>query len=230
MGKRAPTGGRQPLEPVQVPGGWRVQVDGRAASVGCMRRRWVRLAVIRRGDAVSAKGYGLANVDFVEANAFDYLREREAARDRFETIVLDPPAFAKSRAALPGALRGYKDINLRALRLLNPGGYLVTCSCSYNVDEATFAQVIYEASVDSDVHVTVVDRRHAAGGHWRDAYPFVQLHQASVFYGVASTVLGGGTVQAAFVVSDHDGLRKALADVEAWRPSEVDVSIRNKSP
>ena len=73
---------------------------------------------------------------------FDELRRLEREGERFDTIVLDPPAFAKNKASVPKALSGYRDINLRALRLLKPGGYLVTCSCSYNVDEATFGQVV----------------------------------------------------------------------------------------
>lgn len=102
---------------------------------------------------------GLANVDFVEANAFDYLREREAARDRFETIVLDPPAFAKSRAALPGALRGYKDINLRAMRLLAPGGMLFTASCSYHLTKPLFLEMLQAAAADSGRRIALREIR-----------------------------------------------------------------------
>jgi 23S rRNA (cytosine1962-C5)-methyltransferase len=115
-------------------------------------------------DANAARN-NLHNITAREVNVFDELRDLERNGDRFDTIVLDPPAFAKSKAAIPKALAGYKDINLRALRLLNPGGYLVTCSCSYNVDEATFAGVIYEASVDSDVNVTVVEKRMQGRDH-----------------------------------------------------------------
>jgi 23S rRNA (cytosine1962-C5)-methyltransferase len=107
----------------------------------------------------------ITNLTAREANVFDELRHLEKNGDRFDTIVLDPPAFAKNKAAIPKALAGYKDINLRALRLLNPGGYLMTCSCSYNVDEATFAEVIYDASVDSHVHVTVVEKRMQGRDH-----------------------------------------------------------------
>ena len=107
----------------------------------------------------------ISNLDAREANVFDELRQYENSGDRFDTIVLDPPAFAKNKAAVPKALSGYKEINLRALRLLNPGGYLITCSCSYNVDEATFAGVIYEASIDSHVHVTVVEKRMQGRDH-----------------------------------------------------------------
>jgi 23S rRNA (cytosine1962-C5)-methyltransferase len=108
---------------------------------------------------------GITNLQPREANVFDELRHLEKNGERFDTIVLDPPAFAKNKASVPKALAGYKDINLRALRLLNAGGYLITCSCSYNVDEATFAGVIYEASVDSDVPVTVVEKRMQARDH-----------------------------------------------------------------
>lgn len=108
---------------------------------------------------------GLANVTAREANVFDELRHLEREGARFDTIVLDPPAFAKNKASVPKALAGYKEINLRALRLLNPGGYLVTCSCSYNVDEALFGQVLYEASVDSHVPVTVVEKRMQGRDH-----------------------------------------------------------------
>ena len=108
---------------------------------------------------------GITNLRAREANVFDELRHFEKTGERFDTIVLDPPAFAKNKASVPKALAGYKDINLRALRLLNAGGYLITCSCSYNVDEATFAEVIYEASVDSDVPVTVVEKRMQGRDH-----------------------------------------------------------------
>ena len=98
------------------------------------------LALDASADAVAritanAARNGLANVTAREGNVFDELRYFERDGERFDTIVLDPPAFAKNKASVEKALSGYKDINLRALRLLSPGGVLVTCSCSYNVDE-----------------------------------------------------------------------------------------------
>ena len=90
--------------------------------------------------AENATRNGASNVVVRQANVFDELRRLERSEHRYDTIVLDPPAFAKNKAALPGAIAGYKEINLRAMRLLAPGGYLVTCSCSYNVDEAMFEQ------------------------------------------------------------------------------------------
>jgi 23S rRNA (cytosine1962-C5)-methyltransferase len=113
----------------------------------------------------NASRNGLANLRAREANVFDELRHLERTGERYDTIVLDPPAFAKNKAAVGKAIAGYKDINLRALRLLTPGGYLVTCSCSYNVDEATFAEVIYDASVDSHIPVTVVEKRMQGRDH-----------------------------------------------------------------
>jgi 23S rRNA (cytosine1962-C5)-methyltransferase len=100
-----------------------------------------------------------------EANVFDELRRLEKAGARYDTIVLDPPAFAKNKASIPNALAGYKEINLRAMRLLNPGGYLVTCSCSYNVNEPMFADMVHEASVDSHTPVTIVEKRMQGRDH-----------------------------------------------------------------
>jgi 23S rRNA (cytosine1962-C5)-methyltransferase len=104
-------------------------------------------------------------VDARVGNVFDELRGLERLKERFDTIVLDPPAFAKTKSAVPKAITGYKEINLRALKLLAPGGTLVTCSCSYNIDEATFAQIVYEASVDAQTHVTVVEKRMQGRDH-----------------------------------------------------------------
>jgi 23S rRNA (cytosine1962-C5)-methyltransferase len=115
--------------------------------------------------AANAQRNGLSNIEPREANVFDELRRLERQGERYDTIVLDPPAFAKNKASVEKALAGYKDINLRALRILKPGGYLITCSCSYNVNEATFAEVIYEASIDSHVPVTVVEKRMQARDH-----------------------------------------------------------------
>jgi 23S rRNA (cytosine1962-C5)-methyltransferase len=92
---------------------------------------------------------GLANVETIEANAFDFLKDRERARDRFETIVLDPPAFAKTRASLPAAIRGYKEINLRSMRLLSPGGLLFTASCSFHLTKPLFLEMLEAAAADS---------------------------------------------------------------------------------
>ncbi|MEP6918757.1 MAG: class I SAM-dependent rRNA methyltransferase [Acidobacteriota bacterium] len=114
---------------------------------------------------VNAERNGITNVQARAMNVFDELRELERRGERFDTIVLDPPAFAKNRASVPKALSGYKEINLRALKLLAPGGYLVTCSCSYNVSEADFAQVLASAAVDAHAEVSVVEKRMQGRDH-----------------------------------------------------------------
>ena len=88
-------------------------------------------------------------IDARVGNVFDELRGLDRLGERFDTIVLDPPAFAKNKAAVTNARAGYKEINLRALKLLNPGGTLVTCSCSYNVNEGMFGEIVYEAALDA---------------------------------------------------------------------------------
>ena len=92
---------------------------------------------------------GLHNVEPHEANAFDYLKSAEQRGERFDTIVLDPPAFAKTRSSLPAALRGYKEINLRAMRILSSGGVMLTASCSYHLTRPLFLEMIQAAAADS---------------------------------------------------------------------------------
>ena len=113
----------------------------------------------------NAERNGVPHLEAREANVFDELRRLERAGARYETIVLDPPAFAKNKASIPNALAGYKEINLRAMRLLTPGGYLITSSCSYNVNEEMFAAMLHEASVDSHTPVTVVEKRMQGRDH-----------------------------------------------------------------
>jgi 23S rRNA (cytosine1962-C5)-methyltransferase len=122
------------------------------------------------GDAIAlakrnAELNGIDNVEFREANVFDALREMESAGEVFDTIVLDPPAFAKNRASVRAALRGYKEINLRALKLLRPGGVLITCSCSYHMSEEMFAGLITEAAADARRRVQLLDKRMQASDH-----------------------------------------------------------------
>jgi 23S rRNA (cytosine1962-C5)-methyltransferase len=107
----------------------------------------------------------LTNVEFRAANVFDALREMEAAGERFDTIVLDPPAFTKSRATIKSGARGYKEINLRALKLLNPGGVLVTCTCSYHISEEMFLEIIAEAAIDAHRRLQIVAKRGQSSDH-----------------------------------------------------------------
>jgi len=104
-------------------------------------------------------------VEWIEANAFDLLRDYAAAERRYDTIVLDPPAFAKTKRDLDKALRGYKELNLRALKMLRPGGVLVTCSCSFHVSAADFQKVVADAAQDAHKSVRVVESRGASRDH-----------------------------------------------------------------
>jgi 23S rRNA (cytosine1962-C5)-methyltransferase len=108
---------------------------------------------------------GLTSVTPKNANVFDLLHGLDDAKERFDTVILDPPAFAKSRKAVDKAVRGYKEINLRALKILNPGGCLVTCSCSYHVHEDDFEHLLGEAAVDAGATVSVVEKRRQARDH-----------------------------------------------------------------
>jgi 23S rRNA (cytosine1962-C5)-methyltransferase len=120
-------------------------------------------AIGRARDAAGANGVG--NVTFTEADVFDALSGYAAARRTFDTIVLDPPAFAKSRGHLESAARAYKEINRRALSLLKPGGVLVTCSCSHHMGEADLLGVIAEAAVETRRDLRVIERRTQAADH-----------------------------------------------------------------
>ena len=123
-------------------------------------------AALKVADTNLALNPGLkASVDWMEADAFDLLREFESSGQRFDTIVLDPPAFAKSKRATEGALRGYKEMNLRALKMLSPGGTLVTCSCSHHVPLEVFTAVLASAAADSQRRVQVLETRGAAPDH-----------------------------------------------------------------
>jgi len=122
------------------------------------------------GEAVAAADRNaqlneMSNVEFREANVFDALREFETRGELFDAIVLDPPAFAKNRASLKSAVRGYKEINLRALKLLHPGGVLITCTCSYHVAEALFLEIVGEAAIDARRRVQIIEKRMQASDH-----------------------------------------------------------------
>jgi len=108
---------------------------------------------------------GARNIEFREGNVFDLLREMEQAGERFDVINLDPPAFAKNRAAVEAAARGYKEINLRAMKLLAPGGTLITSTCSYHMSEDEFLNVLAEAAADARRSAQILERRMQARDH-----------------------------------------------------------------
>lgn len=127
------------------------------------------VAVDISGEAlVRAQANAAGNVltlQTIEANVFDYLTSEVAGGGRYDTIALDPPAFAKTKSARDAAWRGYKEINRRALQLLEPGGILFTCSCSYHVTEEEFEAVVADAAADSGITAQIIERRSQAADH-----------------------------------------------------------------
>jgi 23S rRNA (cytosine1962-C5)-methyltransferase len=142
-------------------GGFALHVARRAERVEALDISADALAIGRR----NAERNGRANLTFQEGNVFDLLKEYDQAGRKFDAVILDPPAFAKSRSAIAAARRGYKEINLRALKLLRKGGILVTCSCSYHLPESAFGEILWEAAVDVRAEVRVIERRGASRDH-----------------------------------------------------------------
>ncbi len=136
-------------------GSFALHLARQAASVTALDASAPALARARENAARNA----IRNIEFIEADAFEWLRAAERRRERFDTIVLDPPAFAKTRDALSSALRGYKEINLRAMRLLAPGGMLFTASCSYHLTKALFLEVLEAAAADSGRRIALREMR-----------------------------------------------------------------------
>jgi 23S rRNA (cytosine1962-C5)-methyltransferase len=142
-------------------GGFAMHMASRCESVEAVDSSTDALAAA----AANAAANGIGNIEFREANAFDLLAGYASARREFSLVVLDPPAFAKSRGSLEGAARGYKDINLRALRLLGPGGVLVSCSCSHHLSEAMLLEIVAAASLDAGRKLRVLERRTQSQDH-----------------------------------------------------------------
>jgi 23S rRNA (cytosine1962-C5)-methyltransferase len=142
-------------------GGFALHLASRCEAVEGIDSSAAALDVAGRNRAAN----GIENVEFREANVFDLLATHRAGGRRYGTIVLDPPAFAKSRDAVDSAARGYKEINLRALQLLEPGGVLVTCSCSHHVSESALLEIVASASLDAGRTLRVLERRTQAQDH-----------------------------------------------------------------
>jgi len=142
-------------------GGFALQLATRAEQVTAVEISQAASAAI----VESARRNRLENVEVVTANAFDFLRDAVDEGRRFDTIVLDPPSFAKNKAAVEAALRGYKEINLRSLQPLAPGGVLMSASCTYHVDEEAFEAMLAAAAADARRRVQIVERRGAARDH-----------------------------------------------------------------
>ena len=142
-------------------GGFALHLASKCESVEAVDSSAEALAMAERNRTANDIG----NVEFREANVFDLLAGYSSARREFSMVILDPPAFAKARDSLDGAARGYKEINLRALRLLGPGGVLVTCSCSHHMSEARLLEIVATASLDAGRKLRVLERRTQSQDH-----------------------------------------------------------------
>jgi 23S rRNA (cytosine1962-C5)-methyltransferase len=142
-------------------GGFALHVAGKCESVEAADSSGPALVAARANAAAN----GIGNIDFKEADIFQLLTNYASARRHFSMVVLDPPAFAKSRRNLESAVTGYKEINLRALRLLQPGGILVTCSCSHHLAESALLELVAQASLDANRTLRVLERRTQSQDH-----------------------------------------------------------------
>ena len=151
----------QALDCFCATGGFALHLASVCESVEAVDSSATTLAIARENAEINE----LSNIHFREADVLDYLPGLVAARRKFDIIIVDPPAFTKSRGALEGAARGYKEINLRALRLLDSGGTLVSCSCSHHMTEAHLLEIIAAAALDCGKQLRVLDRRTQAQDH-----------------------------------------------------------------
>ena len=141
-------------------GGFALHLAGRCSTVTGVDSSRPALEMAEQNAALNGR-----EIEWIEANAFDLLKDYAAARRQYDTIILDPPAFAKSKRTLETALRGYKELNLRSLKMLRPGGTLVTCSCSYHVSQADFLEILAEASCDVHRTIRILENRTQARDH-----------------------------------------------------------------
>jgi 23S rRNA (cytosine1962-C5)-methyltransferase len=141
-------------------GGFALHVAKNCSKVAGIDSSRPALEVADRNAALNGR-----EIEWIEANVFDLLRDYSSAKTQYDTIVLDPPAFAKSKQNLDTALRGYKELNLRALKMLRPGGILVTCSCSYHVSQPAFMEMLAAAAQDAHKTVRILESRGQSKDH-----------------------------------------------------------------
>lgn len=142
-------------------GGFALTIAGKCQHVESVEMAPGAIEVARHNQQLNS----ISNVTFREGNTFDVLKEHYEVGRRFQMVILDPPAFAKNRDSVAAAQRGYKEINFRAMKLLEPGGYLLTCSCSYHITEPLFLQILAEAAMDARRSIAVCERRTQAQDH-----------------------------------------------------------------
>ena len=142
-------------------GGFALQLARRAAEVTAVEMQPAASALLRENVDLN----GARNLQVVERNAFDFLRDEAEREPAWDLVVLDPPAFARNKQSVPAARRGYKEVNLRALQIIRPGGLLLTASCSYHVSEAMFEEILLDAANDAGRPLQILERRGAGRDH-----------------------------------------------------------------
>ncbi len=146
-------------------GGFALHLARTCQSVAGVDSSRAALEVAERNEQLNRAAHRCGEIEWIEANAFDLLKDYATSGRQYDTIVLDPPAFAKTKRTVPTALRGYKELNLRALKMLRPGGILVSCSCSFHVGEAEFLNMLGAAASDAGRRVRILERRGQAMDH-----------------------------------------------------------------
>ncbi len=146
-------------------GGFALHLAPRCSHVTGVDSSRPALEVADRNAALNQREPNQLEIEWIEANAFDLLKDYSSSGQRYDIIVLDPPAFAKTRRDLDAAMRGYKELNLRALKMLRPGGVLVTCSCSYHVSQSDFLQMLSEAALDAHRTLRIAELRGQSKDH-----------------------------------------------------------------
>ena len=146
-------------------GGFALHLARVCASVAAVDSSRPALEVAEQNEQLNRAAHRCGEIEWIEANAFDLLKDYATAGRQYDTIVLDPPAFAKTKRAVPTALRGYKELNLRALKMLRPGGILVTCSCSFHVSEGEFLAMLGSAAADAGRRVRILEKRGQSLDH-----------------------------------------------------------------
>ncbi len=146
-------------------GGFALHLARVCDSVAAVDSSRPALEVAEQNEHLNRAHQRSGEIEWTEANAFDLLKDYQSTGRQYDTIVLDPPAFAKSKRAVPTALRGYKELNLRALKMLRPGSILVSCSCSFHVSESEFLEMLGSAAADAGRRVRILEKRGASIDH-----------------------------------------------------------------
>jgi 23S rRNA (cytosine1962-C5)-methyltransferase len=146
-------------------GGFALHLAPRCSQITGVDSSRPALEVAEQNAALNQRLLGGKEIEWIEGNAFDLLKDYAASGRHYDTVVLDPPAFAKTKRDLDSALRGYKELNLRALKMLRPGGILVSCSCSYHVDQSSFLEMLGSAAIDSHHTLRLIEVRGQAKDH-----------------------------------------------------------------